>query len=80
MNNSRVIGGINKESAIRVRNLYSCFVRGEMYITDSATAEMCKLVENTYRDVNIALAAELAMVCEKLGINAWGYQVCQQLG
>ena len=71
VNNCRVIGGINKESAIRVRNLYSCFVRGEIYITDSATAEMCNLVENTYRDVNIALAAELAMVCEKLGINAW---------
>lgn len=71
VSNSRVIGGITKESAIRVRDLYSCFVRGEMYITDSTTAEMCKLVENTYRDVNIALAAELAMICENLGINAW---------
>lgn len=69
--NSRVIGGINRESAIRVRNLYSSFVRGEMYITDATTAEMCKLVENTYRDVNIALAAELAMICEKLGVNVW---------
>lgn len=69
--NSRVIGGIDKESALRVRNLYSSFVRGEMYITDCTTAEMCKLMENTYRDVNIALAAELAMICEKLGINAW---------
>jgi len=71
VHNSRVIGGINSESAIKARALYSCFVRGEMYITDSVTAEMCKLVENTYRDVNIALAAELAMICEKLGINAW---------
>lgn len=69
--NSRVIGGINRESAIRVRNLYSSFVRGEMYITDATTAEMCKLVENAYRDVNIALAAELAMICEKLGVNVW---------
>lgn len=69
--NSRVIGGINRESAIRVRNLYSSFVRGEIYITDATTAEMCKLVENTYRDVNIALAAELAMICEKLGVNVW---------
>jgi len=71
VHNSRVIGGINTESAVRVRNLYSCFVRGEMYITDATTAEMCKLMENTYRDVNIALAAELAMICEELGINAW---------
>jgi len=71
VHNSRVIGGINTESAVKVRNLYSCFVRGEMYITDATTAEMCKLMENTYRDVNIALAAELAMICEKLGVNAW---------
>ena len=69
--NSRVIGGINKESAVKVRDLYGCFVRGEMYITDSTTAEMCKLMENTYRDVNIALADELAKICENLGINAW---------
>lgn len=71
VHNSRVIGGVNTESGLRVRSLYGCFVRGEMYITDSTTAEMCKLMENTYRDVNIALAAELAMICEKLGINAW---------
>ena len=69
--NSRVIGGINTQSAVKVRDLYGCFVKGEMYITDSTTAEMCKLMENTYRDVNIALADELAKLCENLEINAW---------
>lgn len=71
VSNSRVIGGINRESALRVKSLYRSFARGEMYITDTTTAEMCKLVENTYRDVNIALAAELAIICENLGINVW---------
>lgn len=69
--NSRVIGGIDSRSAERARDIYRCFVKGEIYITDAATAEMCKLVENTYRDVNIALAAELAKICENLGINVW---------
>lgn len=69
--NDRVIGGINKESAELVRDLYSIFVRGEIFITDSKTAEMCKLMENTFRDVNIALANELAILSENMGINAW---------
>jgi UDP-N-acetyl-D-mannosaminuronic acid dehydrogenase len=69
--NNRIIGGITEESAIKARELYATFVRGEMYITDATTAEICKLMENTYRDVNIALANELAMICERLGINAW---------
>lgn len=69
--NSRVVGGINQESAIRVKNLYKSFVKGEIYISEATTAEMCKLMENTYRDVNIALANELAMLCEKMGVNAW---------
>lgn len=69
--NDRIIGGINNESAIRVRELYQSFVSGNIYLTDSTTAEMCKLMENTYRDVNIALANELAIISEKLGINVW---------
>ena len=50
---------------------YKIFVEGNIYITDSVTAEMVKLMENTYRDVNIALGNELAKICEKLGINSW---------
>ena len=69
--NNRIIGGIGEVSAIRARDLYSTFVKGEMCITDATTAELCKLMENTYRDVNIALANELAMICERLGVNVW---------
>ncbi|MBU5313895.1 nucleotide sugar dehydrogenase [Tissierella carlieri] len=67
----RIIGGINEKSAQLVKDLYSVFVKGEIFTTDSKTAEMCKLMENTYRDVNIALANELAITCEEMGINAW---------
>ena len=69
--NDRVIGGINEKSAEKVKEIYSVFVKGHIYTTDAKTAEMCKLMENTYRDVNIALANELAITCEELGINAW---------
>ncbi len=69
--NNRVIGGVNMESAEKAKELYSVFVEGEMYLTDTITAELCKLMENTYRDVNIALANELAKICERLGTNAW---------
>lgn len=69
--NDRVIGGIDRESAEKARELYSTFVEGKIYLTDATTAEMVKLVENTYRDVNIALANELAIICEKLDIDAW---------
>ncbi len=69
--NSRVVGGINEESADIVKDLYKSFVKGEIYISEATTAEMCKLMENTYRDVNIALANELAMLCEKMKVNAW---------
>lgn len=71
VNNNRIIGGINQASSIAIRDLYSTFVRGEMYLTDARTAEMTKMMENTFRDVNIALANELAIICEKSGINAW---------
>lgn len=69
--NNRVIGGINYESAEKARELYSVFVRGEFYLTNTITAELCKLMENTYRDVNIALANELAKICEKMECSAW---------
>ncbi len=69
--NNRIVGGINQESSEQGRALYRSFVKGEIYLTDSTTAEMCKLMENTFRDVNIALANELAKICETMGINAW---------
>lgn len=69
--NNRIIGGINEKSAETVKELYKTFVKGEIYLTDETTAEMCKLMENTYRDVNIALANELSIICEKAGINVW---------
>lgn len=69
--NNRIIGGINEKSCEIVKSLYSTFVRGEIFLTDARTAEMCKLMENTYRDVNIALVNELSIICERLGINVW---------
>ncbi|VVB68310.1 UDP-N-acetyl-D-mannosamine dehydrogenase [Candidatus Norongarragalina meridionalis] len=65
--NDRVVGGINERSAKAAAALYGRFVRGKIYETDSATSEIVKLSENIYRDVNIALANELAGACEKLG-------------
>ncbi len=69
--NDRIVGGINEESARRARDLYAAFVQGQILLTDATTAEMTKLMENTFRDVNIALANELARICERLGISAW---------
>ncbi len=69
--NNRIVGGINEASSMKVKKLYKSFVKGEIFLTDATTAEMCKLMENTFRDVNISLANELAIICEKMGINAW---------
>lgn len=69
--NDRVIGGIGAQSAERARQLYASFVEGRILCTSAATAEMVKLLENTYRDVNIALANEAALLCETLGIDYW---------
>jgi UDP-N-acetyl-D-mannosaminuronic acid dehydrogenase len=69
--NSRIVGGVNRASSEAVKDLFKTFVKGEIFITDSKTAEMCKLMENTFRDVNIALANELAKICEEMGISAW---------
>jgi UDP-N-acetyl-D-mannosaminuronic acid dehydrogenase len=69
--NDRVIGGMTPACAERAKKLYQLFVKGECVLTDSATAEMCKLTENSFRDVNIAFANELSMICDKFGINVW---------
>jgi UDP-N-acetyl-D-mannosaminuronic acid dehydrogenase len=69
--NDRVIGGINEKSTKKAIEFYSKFVRGDLHPTNSKTAEMCKLVENAYRDVNIAFANELSLIADKSGINVW---------
>lgn len=69
--NNRIVGGINTASAEKIRDIYKTFVNGEIFLTDETTAEMCKVMENTFRDVNIALANELTKICEKTGIDAW---------
>jgi UDP-N-acetyl-D-mannosaminuronic acid dehydrogenase len=67
--NDRVIGGIDEASTEAAINFYARFVKGNLHRTNSRTAEMCKLVENAYRDVNIAFANELSMICDKAGID-----------
>ncbi len=69
--NNRIIGGINHKSAEKAKALYKRFVEGEISVTDATTAEIVKLIENTYRDINIALANELSTICEKAGIDVW---------
>lgn len=69
--NTRVIGGITSESAEAGRDLYRLFVKGEIILTDATTAEMVKLMENTYRDVNIAIANEFSRLADRFGVNAW---------
>ncbi|PKP61721.1 UDP-N-acetyl-D-mannosamine dehydrogenase [Candidatus Atribacteria bacterium HGW-Atribacteria-1] len=71
VNNNRIIGGINRKSAEKIKDLYQTFVKGEIYLTDTITAEMCKTVENAYRDVNIAFANELSKICENIGVDVW---------
>lgn len=71
VNNDRVIGGIDDASADAAVEFYGKFVSGQLHKTNCRTAEMCKLVENSSRDVQIAFANELSMICEKAGINVW---------
>jgi UDP-N-acetyl-D-mannosaminuronic acid dehydrogenase len=71
VDNDRIIGGISRLAAEKAKELYSSFCSGNIYLTDSRTAEMAKLVENSYRDVNIAFANELSLICERLDINVW---------
>ncbi|MGV2954010.1 UDP-N-acetyl-D-mannosamine dehydrogenase [Glutamicibacter sp. AGC46] len=69
--NDRIVGGITPKAAELAKNLYETFCKAEILTTDAITAEMSKLVENSYRDVNIAFANELSTISDKLGINVW---------
>lgn len=71
VHNDRVIGGIDEASTRKAMDFYSRFVKGQLHSTNSRTAEMCKLTENSSRDVQIAFANELSMICDKAGINVW---------
>lgn len=71
VDNDRIIGGITRAAAEKSRELYKTFCNGSIYLTDSKTAEMAKLTENSFRDVNIAFANELSIICDCLGINVW---------
>jgi len=69
--NARIVGGVNAQSARAARDLYATFARGEIVETDATTAEMVKLMENTYRDINIAIANEFSRLAEKSGVDVW---------
>jgi UDP-N-acetyl-D-mannosaminuronic acid dehydrogenase len=69
--NDRVIGGMTPRCSAAAQALYGIFVRGRSIVTDARTAEMCKLTENSFRDVNIAFANELSIICDPLHINVW---------
>jgi len=69
--NDRIVGGDTPEAAIKAKEFYSTFVNGDILTTNSKTAEMAKLVENSFRDVNIAFANELSVICDQQGINVW---------
>lgn len=69
--NDRVIGGMTSRCAGRARDLYRTFVQGDCLVSDAKTAEMTKLTENAFRDVNIAFANELSLICDKIGIDVW---------
>lgn len=69
--NDRIIGGITPVCAAWAKQLYQSFVTGECILTNARTAEFCKLVENSFRDVNIAFANELSLICDDLNINVW---------
>jgi len=69
--NDRIVGGLTPEAAARAKRLYEIFCQGSILLTDAVTAEMTKLVENSFRDVNIAFANELSLVADDLGIDIW---------
>ncbi|WP_373778629.1 UDP-N-acetyl-D-mannosamine dehydrogenase [Glaesserella sp.] len=71
IDNDRIIGGMTKKCSEQAVRLYKTFVKGDCIVTNSRTAEMCKLTENAFRDVNIAFANELSIICDRLGINVW---------
>ena len=69
--NDRVIGGLTEACGQKAKEFYGLFIEGECFLTTAETAELCKLTENSFRDVNIAFANELSMVCDRLGVNVW---------
>lgn len=71
VHNDRVIGGLDEASTKKAQAFYSQFVKGTLHPTNARTAEMCKLTENSSRDVQIAFANELSLICDKAGINVW---------
>ena len=71
VNNDRVIGGVNENATQKAIEFYKQFVKGELHPTNARTAEMCKLTENSSRDVQIAFANELSLICDKADINVW---------
>lgn len=71
VSNDRIIGGMTSEATRRATDIYRSFCEGELLPTDAVTAEMAKLTENSFRDVNIAFANELSLICENLGIDVW---------
>ncbi|OBX21652.1 MULTISPECIES: UDP-N-acetyl-D-mannosamine dehydrogenase [Bizionia] len=71
VHNDRVIGGVDQKSTDKAVNFYRDFIEGDLHKTNARTAEMCKLVENSSRDVQIAFANELSLICDKADINVW---------
>ncbi|MEE3423068.1 MAG: UDP-N-acetyl-D-mannosamine dehydrogenase [Succinimonas sp.] len=71
VDNDRIVGGINKVSARKAADIYGVFVKGELLLTNARTGEMSKLTENAFRDVNIAFANELSLICDRLHIDVW---------
>ncbi|MEA1786448.1 UDP-N-acetyl-D-mannosamine dehydrogenase [Arenibacter sp. GZD96] len=71
VNNDRVIGGVNRNSTEKAKAFYAKYIKGKLHGTNARTAEMCKLVENSSRDVQIAFANELSLICDKAGIDVW---------
>ena len=69
--NDRIVGGINQSSADVAGNFYESFVKGAVLLTNARTAEMCKLTENSFRDINIAFANELSLICDEENIDVW---------
>jgi len=71
VSNDRIAGGLTPEAAAKAKKLYECFCSAEIFLTDARTAELAKLTENSFRDVNIAFANELSMICDHLSIDVW---------
>ena len=69
--NDRIVGGLTKQATIKAKEFYLSFVKGEVFETDAKMAEMAKLTENSFRDINIAFANELSMICDDLNIDVW---------